>query len=149
MTVCNLWRPPRAYRSGRRRAGTTRALASAVIVATGCTTGSGIAPESSVPAKPAAGYTLSEKEKRLDCKKLRGRMNIAIQRLKSQKSNDRSSLAARATQGALSQIFGVPNYETDPEVLTAQETARLKAYNELLQAKKCPTVNLEDELSAP
>ncbi len=95
----------------------------------------------------AGVYTPSAAEIALDCKRLKGSMLIIIARLKDSTNRPTASAASSAIQAGVSSVKGQPN-TMDLDAELQRERARLIAYNGLLAAKKCPTMDLTKELPA-
>jgi hypothetical protein len=94
-------------------------------------------------------YVPSDDEKKLDCKKLTGSMQIMLSRLKEAANRPRPSGAASAMQGAIAPVLGGSTVGSDFNGELARERARLDAYNRLLAEKKCKTMDVEAELKKP
>lgn len=94
-------------------------------------------------------YEMSETEKKLDCKRTTGSMQIAIARLKEGHGRDAPSGASTTMQSWLPSMFGGSAAGTDREADYARERAKLEAYNRHLAAKNCRTVDIEAELARP
>ena len=88
------------------------------------------------------GYVVSDAERKLTCGKITGSMHVIMSRLKDAPNRPQESMATKAAQT----ISGPAAASTPPpDIATevAREKARLKAYNELLAEKKCPTLDIK------
>jgi hypothetical protein len=94
-------------------------------------------------------YEPSADEKKLDCRKLTGSMQVMVSRIKDAPNRARPSGAAAAIQGAAAPILGGSTVGSDFEGELARERARLDAYNRLLAEKKCKTMDIQAELTKP
>lgn len=94
----------------------------------------------------SAAYTLNEKELKLDCKDLTGRMKLRILQIRDANSDRSGTLAARGLQTAATTVFGGGKEGADPAGQYARDRAQLEAYNKQLAAKKCKTFDLDAEL---
>lgn len=107
-------------------------------------------PDASVaaatPPPAAPGYQLTEKELKLDCKALTGRIQVRLLQIRGQTSQHDGTAVARGAQMVATSIYGGSRQGTDPGGQLAADIAKLEAYNRQLAAKKCKTFNLEDEL---
>ena len=92
-------------------------------------------------------YEMSETEKKLDCKRTTGSMQITIARLKEGHGRDAPSDTSTTMQSWLPSMFGGSAAGTDREADYARERAKLEAYNRHLAAKNCRTVDIEAELA--
>lgn len=96
----------------------------------------------------AAGkYVPSAQERELDCRKLRGSMQIMISRLKDGGRTLEPSAPSAAAQSAMAAVRGKA-IMADASTMNRQERARLEAYNGLLVAKGCPALDLSAELKS-
>jgi hypothetical protein len=91
-------------------------------------------------------YELSEREKKLDCKKLTGTMQVRILQIRDYDSRDKASLAARGVQSIATPIWGGTTEGLDPDGQHRKDLAMLEAYNRQLAAKNCKTFDLSAEL---
>lgn len=94
-------------------------------------------------------YVPSADEKKLDCRKLTGSMQVMVSRIKDAPNRARPSGAAAAIQGAAAPILGGSTIGSDFDGELARERARLDAYNALLAEKKCKTMDVQAELAKP
>ncbi len=120
----------------------------------------GYVPESSRPNRlalikpdpgtmtPDGGFQLSESEKKLDCRRLTGSMQIIVSRLKVADSRPRPSATGQLMQKGAA-IVGEDTSSLNIDAEVRRERARLEAYNRQLAAKGCKTMNIEAELAAP
>jgi len=128
-------------------------LIAAMIACTGCASQSGPTlnsleqPATAQQTRSPARYTLTEEEQELDCKVIRGRMQVALLHLKSEKKKPTSTGLSRGMQSMAAGIFGGTTYGTDPRTTAAKETARLYAYNAHLKSQDCKTFDLQKELA--
>lgn len=117
-------------------------LTSAVAVG-GCASAPGIGPAASVAP---AGYQLDEKEQKLSCKDLTGRMRVRILQIRDANAGRDGTVAARGMQVAATSVFGGGKEGTDPSGQNARDRAQLEAYNRRLAEQKCKTFDLNAEL---
>ncbi len=99
---------------------------------------------------PGAGsnvYQLSAAERKYNCKKLTGVMQVRILQVRAQKGRDSSSAFARGMQSVVRPVFGGTTAGENPDAEFAQDLALLEAYNTQLAAKKCRTFDLDAELN--
>jgi hypothetical protein len=94
----------------------------------------------------APSYQLSEQEKKYDCKKLTGAMQVRILQIRDYDSRNKTTLAARGMQGVATPIWGGTTEGLDPDGQHRRDLAMLEAYNGLLAAKNCKTFDLAAEL---
>jgi hypothetical protein len=94
-------------------------------------------------------YVPSEDEKKLDCRKLTGSIQVMIDRLRVSGQRHEPSLASKAMQSATAGLSKGSMAGNNIGGETARERARLTAYNALLASKNCKTVNIEAELAKP
>lgn len=94
-------------------------------------------------------YVPSADEKKLDCRKLTGSMQVMVSRIKDAPNRAKQSGAAAAVQGAAAPILGGSTVGSDFDGELARERARLDAYNGLLAEKKCKTMDIGAELAKP
>jgi hypothetical protein len=86
-------------------------------------------------------YVVSEDERALSCGKLAGSMHVVMSRLKDSGNRPRAGALTTAMQAVAKPLAGKgANLDVDDEIKQAR--ARLKAYNELLAAKQCKTVDV-------
>lgn len=126
----------------RTAAGLRLALISAACVI-GC---AGLADAGQGGAEGTPAYQLNDKELKLSCKDLTGRMQVRILQIRDAVPANDGSALSRGMQGMAASIFGGSSAETDPGGQLARDRAQLEAYNRQLAAKKCKTFNLSDEL---
>jgi len=118
----------------------------------GCAGTSGDAPPSLISEQPPtsdaapASYQLSEQEKKYDCKKLTGLMQVRILQIRDYDPRAKSSLASRGLQTVTTPIWGGTTAGLDPDGQYRKDRAMLEAYNRQLAAKKCKTFDLAAEL---
>lgn len=94
-------------------------------------------------------YHLSEDEKKLDCKKLRGRIQIRILQVRSVRKSQPPSTVAQLMQRSLTPIYGGTNYGAAPESDLKRDMAQIEALNARMGELKCPTIDIEKEIAAP
>jgi hypothetical protein len=92
-------------------------------------------------------YEMSASEKSMDCKRLKGSMQITISRLKDPSGREEPSAIASTAQQWTSPLYGGSGRGADRQALYARERAKLDAYNEELAAKGCKTLDVETELA--
>lgn len=128
-------------------------LCTAMTIATGCASQSNLSidatggPPQAKPTGMSTGYVLTDADRELDCKVIRGRMKVAIFHLQSHRDMPSSTVLSRNMQSAAAGIFGGTTYGTNPQAIVDKETARLKAYNSLLKDQDCATFDLQKELA--
>lgn len=93
-----------------------------------------------------ATYQLSEKERKYDCKKLTGAMQVRILQIRDYDSSKKASMAARGMQTVTTPIWGGTTAGMDPDGQHHRDLAMLEAYNGLLAEKNCKTFDLAAEL---
>jgi len=91
-------------------------------------------------------YQLSEDEKKLDCKKLTGKMQVRIMQIRGYDTRAKASSLARTAQTVTTPIFGGTKEGMDPDGQYRKDRAMLEAYNRELAYKKCKTFDIEAEL---
>lgn len=91
-------------------------------------------------------YQLSEEEKKYDCKKLTGKMQVRILQIRGFDTRAKASTLARTTQSVTTPIFGGTKEGMDPDGQYRKDRAMLEAYNRELANKKCKTFDVEAEL---
>ncbi len=132
-------------------------LATVGLVLTGCASAGDTLQVSSVgpggqPPRPepsqvtTVGYTLTDEEKELDCKKLTGRMQVRILQIRDFNEREQTSTVSHSLQQAATAIFGGSKEGVAPAERYARDRAILEAYNQQLAAKGCRTFDLESEL---
>jgi hypothetical protein len=92
------------------------------------------------------GYTLTDEEKELDCKKLTGRMQVRILQIRDFVEREQTSTVSHILQQGATAIFGGTKEGTAPAQRYARDRAILEAYNQQLAAKNCRTFDLDAEL---
>lgn len=107
-----------------------------------------IQPDTSGTFSPERGYTLSDAERALDCKKLSGRMQVRILQIRGGGDAPATSEIARGAQSVSGSILGGSTYGVDPGQQAARDRAILEAYNAELARKGCPTFDLAAELAS-
>jgi hypothetical protein len=120
------------------------------LIAAGCSgnsqpDASALAPSSNTPSS-TGGYQLTEEEKALDCKKLTGRMQVRILQARDYSTQQKTSAASRALQGAVVATGSAAKRGIDPDSDHSQDRVQLEAYNQQLAALKCRTFNLDEDL---
>jgi len=91
-------------------------------------------------------YQLTEDEKKFDCKKLTGKMQVRIMQIRGYDTRAKASTLARTTQQVTTPIFGGTKEGMDPDRQYRKDRAMLEAYNRELAFKKCKTFDIEAEL---
>lgn len=92
------------------------------------------------------GYSLTAEEKALDCKKLKGRMQVRILQIRNFNEREQTSTVSRMIQQGAVTILGGTKEGSAPVERYARDRAVLEAYNQQLAAKGCKTFNLDEEL---
>jgi hypothetical protein len=127
-------------------------VAAASMLACACASSPGEAPPSPLNDGSSGGeaggaaYQLSERERKYDCKKLTGAMQVRILQVRDYNERNKPSLAARGMQGVTTPIWGGTKEGMDPDGQHRRDLAMLEAYNGLLAQKKCKTFDLAAEL---
>ncbi len=98
------------------------------------------------PPPKRATYAPTEDEKKLNCKKLTGMMQVKILQLRGHADRPKPSALAKTAHQTVNPVLGAGTAGSDPDSEFARERARLDAYNGLLAEKKCKTFNIESEL---
>ena len=93
-----------------------------------------------------SGYQLTDEEKKYDCKKLTGKMQVRILQMRGYDTHAKASSFARTAQAVTTPIFGGTKEGMDPDGQYRRDRAMLDAYNRELAAKKCKTFDIEAEL---
>ena len=91
-------------------------------------------------------YQLSEDEKKFDCKKLTGKIQVRIMQIRGYDTRAKASSLARTAQTVTTPIFGGTKEGMDPDGQYRRDRAMLEAYNRELGYKKCKTFDIEAEL---
>jgi hypothetical protein len=104
------------------------------------------AAQKSASASTTGGYTLTDEERALDCRKLTGRMQVRILQIRDYSERPGSTGISHAMQTVTTSVLGGTKEGTDPDGRYARDRAVLEAYNNQLAAKGCPTFNLVAEL---
>ena len=91
------------------------------------------------------GYTLSEAERKYDCKRLTAIVQIKLLQIRDPGSRPSPTLIARAGPYVGGPIFG--SRAPDPAGERATEIARLRAYNAALVEKGCRAFDIDAELA--
>jgi hypothetical protein len=127
-------------------------MLAASMLACACASTQGDAPPSLI-SEPSPGgeegagaYQLSEKERKYDCKKLTGAMQVRILQIRDYDQRNRPTLAARGVQTVTTPIWGGTKEGMDPDGQHRRDLAMLEAYNGLLAQKNCRTFDLAAEL---
>jgi len=106
-------------------------------------------PNIDIGSMQGGTYRLSETEKKLDCKRILGSMQITISRMKDQADRPPPSSLSTSMKGTLSPLFGGSTFNADPQAEVARDKAKLQAYNQALREKGCNTLDVEAELAKP
>lgn len=120
----------------------------AVLLAGGCAGGPTISSSTGTFTE-LGGYQLADDEKKLDCKRIRGRMQIRIVQVRAVRSREQTSLASRAMQQGLQPVYGGTTYGADPDRDVRRDIAQIEAYNRRLAEMQCPQIDVQKELSVP
>jgi hypothetical protein len=94
-------------------------------------------------------YVPSDDERKLDCRKLTGSMQVMMDRLRRSGDRREPSVIAKTLQTAGATTFKRSTAGSDISSEVTRERSRLVAYNELLAEKKCKTVDIDAELAKP
>jgi hypothetical protein len=119
------------------------ALTAAALVVGGCASGTP-GTDALLPGPP---YTLTEEEKKLDCARLTGRMQVRLLSLRGAEQKVGASEAAGTMRTVTSAAFGTDT-ATNAALRKAQNRPVLEAYNRRLVELGCASFDLEAELSA-
>lgn len=128
-------------------------LLTAAALTGGCAGSQMAKPPSLITDQPPApgtaagqGYQLSESERKYDCKKLAGVMQVRILQIRGYDSRKKASAAARGMQSVATPVFGGTTAGMDPDGQYRKDLAMLEAYNRRLAEKNCNTFDLATEL---
>lgn len=99
------------------------------------------------PGGAGPGYTLSEDELALDCKKLTGRMQIRILDIRGYETRETTTLASRGLHTTGKMVFGGTNAGLNTDAQYAKDKAMLETYNAQLVAKDCKSFNISEALA--
>jgi hypothetical protein len=97
-------------------------------------------------ASALSDYQLSEDEKKYDCKKLTGKIQVRLMQVRGYDTRLKASSLARTTQSVTTPIFGGTKEGLDPDGQYRKDRAMLEAFNRELAYKKCKTFDIEAEL---
>jgi hypothetical protein len=136
------------------RLGTFALMLLTAALACGCAGAPTEAPPSLVSDPPPlandtaafSAYQLSDEEKKYDCKKLTGKMQVRILQIRGYDTRAKASTLARTTQSVTTPIFGGTKEGLDPDGQYRKDRAMLEAYNRELANKNCKTFDIEAEL---
>ncbi|MGZ5822796.1 MAG: hypothetical protein ACXWJ2_02510 [Hyphomicrobium sp.] len=92
------------------------------------------------------GYQLTDEEKKYDCKKLTGKMQVRILQMRGYDTHAKASTLARTAQAVTTPIFGGTKEGLDPDGQYRKDRAMLEAFNRELANKKCKTFDIDAEL---
>jgi hypothetical protein len=110
---------------------------------------SSVGPGGQPPPKSevtAVGYSLTDEEKELDCKKLTGRMQVRILQIRDYNDREQTSTVSHMLQQGATALFGGSTEGVAPAQRYARDRAVLEAYNQQLASKGCRTFDLDAEL---
>lgn len=96
----------------------------------------------------AVGYTMTDEEKGLDCKKLTGRMQVRILQIRDFNAREQTSTVSHMLQQGATALFGGTKEGVAPAQRYAHDRAVLEAYNQQLASKGCRTFDLDAELQS-
>lgn len=100
-----------------------------------------------VGAPTLADAILTDEEAALDCKKINGRMQILILQIRDYPDRENGSMLSRGLQSLTVPLIGGTHTGLDPDGRYQRDVRRLEAFNARLVQLKCPTFDLEYELS--
>lgn len=103
---------------------------------------------SSALADPSSGGILTKDEAAYDCKKINGRMQLLILQIRDYPDRAKGSQIARGIQGITVPLFGGTKTGLDPDAQYQRDVRKLEAFNARLAQLKCPTFDLQAELSS-
>jgi hypothetical protein len=121
-------------------------MLAASTLACACASTQGEQPPSLLNDADMPAYQLSERERKYDCKKLTGAMQVRILQIRDYDQRNKPSLAARGVQGVTTPIWGGTKEGMNPDAQHRRDLAMLEAYNGLLAQKNCKTFDLAAEL---
>lgn len=98
-------------------------------------------------AGPPAGAVLTDEEAALGCKKINGRMQLLILQIRDYPDRESGSMLSRGIQSLTVPLIGGTRTGLDPDGRYQRDVRRLEAFNARLAQLKCPTFDLEYELS--
>jgi hypothetical protein len=96
---------------------------------------------------PGGSYTLTEDEKKLDCRRLTGRMQVQLLSLRGEDYKVQPSSAAQSMQSATSAALGTDTAK-NAALRSANNRPVLDAYNKRLVELGCPSFDIGKELEA-
>ena len=108
-----------------------------------------VATQSSGNLAADGHYELSQVDKDRDCKRTLGSMQIIITRLKDPAFRNEPSFVSSTIQSGSAAVIGGSARGSDRQAEYDRERARLEAYNRLLAAKNCKTMDIDAELAKP
>src|SRR3990170_3609914 len=123
-------------------------MTAASLLAGGCASSQGEPPPSLIndpSGADASAYQMSEQERKYDCKKLTGAMQVRILQIRDYDQRSRPTLAARGMQTVTTPIWGGTKEGMDPDGQHRRDLAMLEAYNGLLAQKNCKTFDVAAE----
>lgn len=127
------------------------ATAAVVLLLAGCASSNPepveVATAPAVAPPPPPVYELTAEEKKLDCRRLTGRIKVRIAAMRSQAGSPKPSAAAATAQTVAAPVFGGTTRSVDPAADARADRAKLDAYNKRLVELKCPTVDIDGELA--
>lgn len=123
------------------------AFAAVALAVAGCAGG----PPGGTPGAdallPGPPYALSEEERKLDCSRLTGRLQVQLLALRGSEQKVGASEAAGAMRTVTSATFGTQTASNAAE-RTARNRPVLEAYNNRLVELGCASFDIEAELAA-
>jgi hypothetical protein len=141
---------PNIATDNRGRLSVFAALLGCVLLTAACASSSGQIEGSGIGTiGPDGRYHLSAEEKKLDCKRLRGRMQIRIIQVRAAKSRQPTSTVSKAMHRTLQPVYGGTQFGARPEEDLRRDRAQLNAYNLRLAEMKCEKFDLDRELAVP
>lgn len=106
-----------------------------------------IAAGAPVQAQSSTDSVLTAAEAAYDCKKINGRMQLLILQIRDYPDRDKGSMLARGLQSLTVPLIGGTKTGLDPDGRYQKDVRKLQAFNARLAQLKCPTFDLEYELS--
>ncbi len=94
-------------------------------------------------------YVPSDEERKYECRKLLGSMQVMIDRIRASGDRREPSVIAKTLQTAGATPLKRSTAGSDIAGEVSRERSRLVAYNELLAEKKCKTMDIDAELAKP
>lgn len=91
---------------------------------------------------------LTKEEAAYGCRKINGRMQLLILQIRDYPDRAKGSQIAQGIQGITVPLFGGTQRGLDPDAQYQRDVRKLEAFNARLAKLKCPTFDLQAELSS-